>query len=183
MQQVTRGTWWWGGPARRTSCGPSTTACRCGGGGPRRRGAAARRTRSTPGATSSGGFACRQHWHRLGTLALPWPAMADAGCPAICYHPVSHSRNGTTFHASLRDHLLPSAPLVDCCRRRFAACPQQLRNAGRADNAALFDLDTPNVTLANTCDFRCAASLQLQSASTASCAYLVVLGPKRHTST
>lgn len=43
------------------------------------------------------------------------------------------------------------------CRRRFTECPKQLREAGREVDAALFDLDTPNMTLANTCDFRWAA--------------------------
>jgi hypothetical protein len=62
---------------------------------------------------------------------------------------------GLTWAALLPVNPQRLDPPLACCRRRFAACPRQLRSAGRAEDAALFDLDTPNVTLANTCDFRC----------------------------
>jgi hypothetical protein len=78
------------------------------------------------------------------------------------------------------DQLMPSALLLDNCRRRFVGCPQQLREAGRAEDAALFDLDTPNVTLANTCDFRCTATPWLQGAITAGCAHPTAGAVQRH---
>ena len=96
-------------------------------------------------------------------------SQAEKNCPVIPGHPMRHSRICIS-HSScmLASNPYAAKHFAPRCRRRFAACPQQLRDAGRADDAALFGLDTPNVTLANTCDFRRAATL-LQNTSSASC--------------
>ena len=72
----------------------------------------------------------------------------------------------------LQPELCPDfAPLLvvcsaeHACRREFITCEARLLKEGRRKEAALFNLREPDVSLHDTCNYRCACRCWMSAAS------------------